>query len=63
MVAAQSVVWRHPGTQAVLIRCSQPRRGLKMATCHEDERYVECVRQISTAVPSPLNTLTHRPNT
>lgn len=44
------MVWRHPENKAVLIRCSQPRRGLKLATCREDEQYVEAVRQISTQV-------------
>lgn len=39
-----AVVWRHPATGAVLVRCSQPRSGLTGVTCKEDESIVDAIR-------------------
>eukprot|EP01102_Stenamoeba_stenopodia_P012955 TRINITY_DN4137_c0_g1_i1.p1 TRINITY_DN4137_c0_g1~~TRINITY_DN4137_c0_g1_i1.p1 ORF type:complete len:888 (-),score=179.76 TRINITY_DN4137_c0_g1_i1:28-2691(-) len=43
-----STVWRHSQNNAVIARCSQPRKGLMGNRCKEDEKLFEAIRDSGT---------------
>eukprot|EP00026_Physarum_polycephalum_P009588 Phypoly_transcript_09716.p1 GENE.Phypoly_transcript_09716~~Phypoly_transcript_09716.p1 ORF type:complete len:414 (+),score=31.41 Phypoly_transcript_09716:102-1244(+) len=58
-----AITWRHPRTNAVLARCSQPLVGLKRSRCVEDEQLINSIRCTtrSTAEETILCLLDARP--
>jgi hypothetical protein len=42
-----AVSWQHPLTQAVLVRCSQPKVGITRARCLDDELMIDLIAKLN----------------